>query len=85
MTWARKHAQFYIIDASKLAVSVGLGANRTNSILQAAFFALTKVIPLDMAVEDMKKNNYPLPTSRRPASPSWTRTTPPWTLASARL
>ena len=55
---ARKHAQFYIIDASKLAVSVGLGANRTNSILQAAFFALTKVIPLDMAVEDMKKNNY---------------------------
>ena len=55
---ARKHAKFYIIDASRLAVSVGLGANRTNSILQAAFFALTKVIPLDMAVEDMKKNNY---------------------------
>ena len=55
---ARKHAQFYIIDAAKLAVGVGLGANRTNSILQAAFFALTKVIPLDMAVEDMKKNNY---------------------------
>jgi len=55
---ARKNAQFYIIDASKHAVEVGLGANRTNSILQAAFFALTKVIPLDVAVEDMKKNNY---------------------------
>ena len=55
---ARKHANFYIIDASKIALSVGLGANRTNNILQAAFFALTKVIPLDMAVEDMKKNNY---------------------------
>ncbi len=55
---ARKHAQFYIIDAAKLAVQVGLGEKRTNSILQAAFFALTKVIPLDMAVEDMKKNNY---------------------------
>ena len=55
---ARKHAQFYIIDAAKLAVAVGLGEKRTNSILQAAFFALTKVIPLDMAVEDMKKNNY---------------------------
>ena len=54
----RKHAQFYIIDAAKLAVQVGLGEKRTNSILQAAFFALTKVIPLDMAVEDMKKNNY---------------------------
>ena len=37
---------------------IGLPANRTNSILQAAFFALTKVIPLDVAVEDMKKNNY---------------------------
>ena len=55
---ARKHAEFYILDAAKLAEEVGLGANRTNSILQAAFFALTKVIPLDMAVEDMKKNNY---------------------------
>ena len=54
----RKHAQFYTIDAAKLAVRVGLGANRTNSILQAAFFALTKVIPLDVAMEDMKKNNY---------------------------
>ena len=54
----RKHAQFYIIDAAKLAVQVGLGANRINSILQAAFFSLTKVIPLDMAVEDMKQNNY---------------------------
>ena len=53
----RKHAQFYIIDAAKLAAEIGLG-KRTNSILQAAFFALTKVIPLDVAVEDMKKNNY---------------------------
>lgn len=52
-----KHAQFYIIDAVKLAGEIGLG-KRTNSILQAAFFALTKVIPLDVAVEDMKKNNY---------------------------
>lgn len=53
----RKHAQFYIIDAAKLAAEIGLG-KRTNSILQAAFFALTKVIPLNVAVEDMKKNNY---------------------------
>lgn len=53
----RKHAQFYIIDAAKLAGEIGLG-KRTNSILQAAFFALTNVIPLDIAVEDMKKNNY---------------------------
>ena len=54
---AKKHAQFYIIDAAKIAGEIGLG-KRTNNILQAAFFALTKVIPLDVAVEDMKKNNY---------------------------
>ena len=54
---ANKHAQFYIIDAAKLAGEIGLG-KRTNSILQAAFFALTKVIPLDVAVEDMKRDNY---------------------------
>src|SRR5699024_7853608 len=29
----RKHAQFYIIDAAKLAAEIGLG-KRTNSILQ---------------------------------------------------
>ena len=54
---ARKHANFYIIDAAKLAAAIGLG-KRTNNILQGAFFALTKVIPMDLAVEDMKKNNY---------------------------
>ena len=53
----RRHARFYIIDAARIAGEIGLG-NRTNNILQAAFFALTKVIPLDVAVEDMKKNNY---------------------------
>ena len=54
---ARKYANFYIIDAAKLAAEVGLGKH-TNNILQGAFFALTKVIPMDVAVADMKKNNY---------------------------
>ena len=54
---SRKNARFYTIDAVKLAGEIGLG-KRTNSILQAAFFTLTQVIPLDVAVEDMKKNNY---------------------------
>jgi len=53
----RKHAQFYIIDAARLAGEIGMD-KRINNILQAAFFALTRVIPLDVAVEDMKKNNY---------------------------
>ena len=54
---AKKNARFYVIDAAKLAGEIGLG-KRTNSILQAAFFALTEVIPIEFAVEDMKKNNY---------------------------
>ena len=54
---ASKHVQFYIIDAAKLAKEIGLGKH-TNNILQSAFFALTKVIPMDVAVADMKKNNY---------------------------
>ncbi|HTX87555.1 MAG TPA: pyruvate:ferredoxin (flavodoxin) oxidoreductase, partial [Bacteroidales bacterium] len=45
---------FYIIDATKIAVEIGLG-NRTNSIMQSAFFRLANVIPYDMAVELMKK------------------------------
>ncbi|MCQ2500101.1 MAG: pyruvate:ferredoxin (flavodoxin) oxidoreductase [Lachnospiraceae bacterium] len=53
-----KKANFYIINAAEKAVEAGLPANRTNSILQSAFFALTKVIPIELAVEDMKKNNY---------------------------
>ena len=30
----------------------------SNTILQAAFFQLTKVIPIDLAVEEMKQGNY---------------------------
>lgn len=52
-----KHAQFYTIDATKLAGEIGLG-NRINTILQAAFFELTNVIPLEMAVQAMKQGNY---------------------------
>jgi len=54
---ARKHARFYIMDASKLAESLGLG-NRINTILQSAFFRLTEIIPIEMAVAEMKKGNY---------------------------
>lgn len=54
---ANKHAQFYIMDATKLAGELGLG-NRINTILQSAFFQLTHVIPIEMAVAEMKKGNY---------------------------
>ncbi|MCM1318953.1 MAG: pyruvate:ferredoxin (flavodoxin) oxidoreductase [Muribaculaceae bacterium] len=44
----------YYINASKIAQEIGLG-NRTNTILQSAFFRITEVIPVDLAVEQMKK------------------------------
>ncbi|MCH5319383.1 MAG: pyruvate:ferredoxin (flavodoxin) oxidoreductase [Paramuribaculum sp.] len=44
----------YYIDATKIAQEIGLG-NRTNTILQSAFFRITEVIPVELAVEQMKK------------------------------
>jgi pyruvate-ferredoxin/flavodoxin oxidoreductase len=44
----------YVINATKLAEDIGLG-NRTNTIMQAAFFKIANVIPYDVAVEQMKK------------------------------
>lgn len=44
---------FYIINATKIAKQLGMG-NRTNTILQAAFFKITGIIPIDEAVKYMK-------------------------------
>jgi len=51
---AEHKIKFYIINATAIAEDIGLG-NRTNSIMQAAFFKLARVIPSEMAVEQMKK------------------------------
>ncbi|MBM3713724.1 MAG: pyruvate:ferredoxin (flavodoxin) oxidoreductase, partial [Actinobacteria bacterium] len=45
---------FYIIDAIKIAQQLGLG-NRINMIMQAAFFKLADVIPINDAVRYMKE------------------------------
>ena len=50
---AQKHVKFYAINATKIARELGLG-NRTNSVLQAAFFKLTGIIPIEDAVKYMK-------------------------------
>ena len=50
---AHKKINLYIIDAAGIANELGLG-NRTNTILQAAFFKITGVIPFENAVEYMK-------------------------------
>ena len=51
---AKNNITLYYINASKIAREIGLG-NRTNTILQSAFFRITEVIPVDLAVEQMKK------------------------------
>jgi len=51
---AENDINFYIINGTKLASEIGLG-NRTNTIMQSAFFKITEVIPYEMAVEEMKK------------------------------
>jgi len=51
--FAKHNITVYYINATKIAQEIGLG-NRTNTILQSAFFRITEVIPLDLAVEQMK-------------------------------
>ena len=52
--FAEHNITVYYINATKIAQEIGLG-NRTNTILQSAFFRITNVIPVDLAVEQMKK------------------------------
>ena len=51
---AQNGLNFYTIDATDIAQQIGLG-NRTNSVLQAAFFKLSGVLPIDEAVDYMKQ------------------------------
>ena len=50
---ADNNINFYIINATKIAEELGLG-NRTNTILQSAFFKIANVIPYEDAVVQMK-------------------------------
>ena len=51
---ADNNIKFYTIDATKIAKDLGLG-NRANTVLQAAFFKLANIIPVDEAIDYMKK------------------------------
>ncbi|OQY05759.1 MAG: pyruvate:ferredoxin (flavodoxin) oxidoreductase [Bacteroidetes bacterium 4572_117] len=50
---AENDIKLYIINATKIAVEIGLGS-RTNTIMQSAFFKIANVIPYDDAVTEMK-------------------------------
>ena len=51
---AKKHLKFYTIDAIKIAGEVGMGG-RINTIMQAAFFKISNVIPYEQAEDYMKQ------------------------------
>lgn len=50
---ADNEINFYIINGTKIGQELGLG-NRTNTIMQSAFFKITNVIPYELAVKEMK-------------------------------
>lgn len=53
-TIAAKKLRFYNINAHKIAAAIGLGG-RVNTILQAAFFKITNIIPVEEAVKHIKE------------------------------
>ncbi len=54
---AKNNINFYIINAIKVAKDIGLG-NKTNTVLQSAFFSIANIIPAEDAIEYMKKAAY---------------------------
>ncbi len=52
---ANNDVQFYTMNAVKIADDIGL-SGRINMIMQAAFFKLSKVIPLDDAIKYLKES-----------------------------
>ena len=51
--FAEHDIKVYYINATRIAQEIGLG-NRTNTILQSAFFRITEVIPIDLAIQQMR-------------------------------
>jgi pyruvate-ferredoxin/flavodoxin oxidoreductase len=54
---AENNTNFYIINATAIAEEIGLGT-RTNTIMQAAFFKVSNVIPYEKAEKEMKTAVY---------------------------
>jgi len=51
---ANNNVQLYTVNAIDLAAQIGLG-KRTNTVLQSAFFSLSKVLPAEDAIAYMKE------------------------------
>ena len=49
----QKQARFFVVNAAKIARECGLGA-RINTVMQMAFFELTRVLPGDSALSELQ-------------------------------
>ena len=54
---ANNNVKFYTINATQIAIGLG-NAKVKNTVLQSAFFTLAKILPIDEAIEYMKKAAY---------------------------
>ena len=54
---AKNNIKFYTINATKIAIDLG-NAKVKNTVLQSAFFTLAKILPIDEAIDYMKKAAY---------------------------
>jgi len=50
-----KKAKFYVIDAYQVARNTGMGS-RMNTIMQTCFFAISKVLPREQAIEAIRQS-----------------------------
>lgn len=51
---AQRHIRFFVVDATAIAIRLGLGSH-TNTVLQAAFFATSGIISKEKALDAMKE------------------------------
>jgi len=52
---ARKHMKFYVVDARSIAKETGMGGF-INMIMQTTFFQLSNVMPIEKAIDLLKKS-----------------------------
>ncbi len=54
---ANNNVKFYTINATQIAINLG-NAKVKNTVLQSAFFTLAKILPINEAIDYMKKAAY---------------------------
>ncbi len=50
-----KRLRLFVVDATQVALDAGLG-RRVNTVLQTCFFALSDILPIDEAIDEIKQS-----------------------------